>query len=270
MTTRRTVLKALGTSALFPSVVAIAQPAGKVWRIGMLETTTMAQNVANLNGFRQGMRELGYTEGKNYILEYRTADGRAERFAALASELVGLKVDFIVARGTPATQAAIKASETIPVVTTAVGDPFVLVKNLSRPGGHFTGLTSITSELQAKRVEILKETIPGMTRIAVMLNLSNPAQPQEWKEMEAAARSLGVQAILLDVRKPDDIGPAFEAAIKQRANALAVQAQRLPHVGAKSLALLAVIFHVLQDFGEHGIGAAGVEIFSHDGVGVRR
>ena len=116
-----------------------------------------------------------------------------ERFPDLASELVRLKVDLIVTRGTPATQAAIKASGTVPVVTTAVGDPFVLVTNLTRPGGNFTGLTSITSQLQAKRIEVLKETLPWIARVAVMLNLSNPAQPQEWKEMAAAARSLGVQ-----------------------------------------------------------------------------
>ena len=234
---RRKLLAALGTGVLAAPLIAFAQQPGKVWRIGMLETTSMTQNAANLDAFRQGLRALGYyAEGQNFVIEYRSADGRAERFPDLASELVRLKVDLIVARGTPATQSAIKASGTIPVVTTAVGDPFVLVKNLSRPGGIFTGLTSITSELQAKRVEILKETIPGMTRIAVMLNMSNPAQPQEWKEMETAARSLGIQPLLLDVRKPDDIGPAFDSAIRQRANALAVGQETLIQANGKLIA----------------------------------
>lgn len=230
------MLAALGSGALAAPLISFAQQQGKVWRIGMLETASMTQNAANLDAFRQGLRALGYAEGQNFVIEYRSADGRAERFPDLASELVRLKVDLFVARGTPATQSAIKASGAIPVVTTAVGDPFVLVKSLSRPGGIFTGLTSITSELQAKRVEILKETIPGMTRIAVMLNMSNPAQPQEWKEMEAAARSLGIQPLLLDVRKPDDIGPAFDAAIRQRANALAVGQETLIQANGKLIA----------------------------------
>ncbi len=236
MTTRREMLITLGASALAPA--AFAQAQGQR-RIGLLETTALADNAANVEAFRLGMREFGYVENKHYVVEYRSADGRAERFPQLAAELVGLKIDVIVARGTPATRAANEASATIPVVTTAVGDPYVLVKNLARPGGKITGLTSITSELQAKRVEILKELVPKMSRMAILLNLSNPAQPQEWKEMESAARSLGIQPRLLDIRKAEDIAPAFEAARRDRVNALAVGQDTLMQVNGGAIAALA-------------------------------
>ena len=240
MSTRRDLLIAMGSGLFAVPFRSSAQQQGKVWRIGMLDTTSQALNAANLKSFQQGLRELGYVEGKNIIIEYRSADGRPERFPDLASELIRTQVDLIVARGTPASQAAIKASSTIPVVINMVGDPFVLVKSLSRPGSNFTGLTSMTSELQAKRVEILKDTIPGATRIAVMLNLSNPAQPQEWKEMGMAAKSLGVQPHLLDIRKPEDIEPSFEAAIKQRVHALVVGQEGLIQANAKRIAEFAM------------------------------
>jgi putative ABC transport system substrate-binding protein len=190
-------------------------------------------NTANLEALRLGLRELGYVEGKNLVIVYRSADGRAERFPELVSELIHEKVELIVARGTPATQAANASLTSTPVVTTAVGDPYVLVKNLAKPGGKITGLTSITSELQAKRVEIIKELVPKISRIAVMLNLSNPAQPQEWKEMEAAARLLGLQPQLLDIRKREDIGAAFDTALNQRTNALAIGQETLIQANGK-------------------------------------
>ena len=223
MDRRRFLLTSLAGAVAGP-LAGEAQPAGKVYRIGMLERTSTTINAANLNGFRQGLRELGYVEGKDFIIEYRSADGRDERYPGLVTELVGLKVDLILTRGTPATLAAKNASGTIPVVMTSIGDPVGqgIVASLARPGGNVTGLTSVATELYAKRVELLRELVPRAARIAALFHMSNPAVPPQWKEVETAARSLGIQPQLLDVRKREDLGPAFEGAIRQRADALVV------------------------------------------------
>ena len=201
-----------------------AQQAGKVYSIGVLERTTIALNAANFEAFRQGLRELGYVEGKNFVIEYRSADGRDERFPGLATELVRLKVDLILTRGTPAALAAKNATGAIPVVMTGIGDPVGqgVVASLARPGGNVTGVTPLTTELYGKRVELLKELVPRAARIAAFFNMSNPAIPSAWKEVEMAARSLGIQPQLLDVRTPEDLGRAFDAAISQRALGLVV------------------------------------------------
>jgi putative ABC transport system substrate-binding protein len=218
---RRVFITLLGATATWP-LTAHAQ--GRVYRIGMLETISEALNAANLAAFRESLRDLGYIERKNFVIEYRSADGRAERFADLATELVGLKVDLIVTRGTPATLAAKTATTTIPVVMAAVSEPFGsgLVTSLARPGGNITGLSSFATMLDAKRVEILREAVPGIVRIATFLNMGNPVQVGEWKAIEAAAQSMGIQPQLVDLRKVEDIGPAFLAAIGQHADALVV------------------------------------------------
>jgi putative tryptophan/tyrosine transport system substrate-binding protein len=205
-------------------LAAEAQPAGKMYRIGVLETTSVTLNAANLEAFRQGLRELGYKEGQNLEIAYRSSDGRDERFSGLASELVHLKVDLILTRGTPAALAAKSASPTIPVVMAASGDPVGsgLVASLGRPGGNVTGLSLFNVEIYAKRVELLRELVPRLTRIAGLFNMSNPVLPLQWKEVERAARSLGIQPQLLDVRRSEDLPRAFDAAAKQRAQALIV------------------------------------------------
>ena len=150
--------------------------------------------------FDEDWRELGYVEGKNYVIEYRSADGRDERFPGLAAELVRLQVDLILTRGTPAALAAKNATGTIPVVITGVGDPLGqgLVAGLPRPGGNITGLSATVNETYPKRVDLLRELVPGAARIAALFNMSNPAVPAAWKEVEMAARSVGIQAQLLD------------------------------------------------------------------------
>jgi len=222
MNRRDTVLALVALGAASGPLAALAQQQGKVWRIGMLETSSMVPNGANLNAFRQGLRELGYVEGRNYVIEYRWAEGRNERFPELATELVRQKVDLIVTRGTPATLAAKKATTTIPVVTTATGAPLLFAASLARPAGNVTGLTSINTELEGKRVELIREIIPGFARFAYLQNMGNAAVPAAWKELERAAQSLGIQALLLDVRKLEDIGPAFDDARRQRADVLVV------------------------------------------------
>jgi putative tryptophan/tyrosine transport system substrate-binding protein len=211
-------------SFVLAPLAAEGQQAGKIYRIGMLETTSMALNAVNLDAFRQGLRELGYVEGRNFMIEYRSADGRRERFPELATELVRLKVDVILTRGTPAVMAAKNATGTIPVVMAASGDPLLsgVVAGLARPGGNVTGLSAIVVEVTGKRLQLLREVVPGVSRIASLLDMGNPNNALQWKETEIVAQSLGVQPQLLDIRKPGDFGGAFDAAIRQRAGAMVV------------------------------------------------
>ena len=199
-----------------------AQPAAKPYRIGILETLPAARNAANLDAFRRGLRDLGYVEGRNLVIEYRSADGRAERFPGLAAELVRLKVDVIVTRGTPAARAAKSATERIPTVMATMGDPHAIVASFAHPGGNITGVTTFSTELTGKRIELLKELVPRLSRIALLHNMGNPAAPPEWEETKAAARALGLQAELLDVRSQDDLGRAFELAGRRGVDAFVV------------------------------------------------
>jgi ABC-type uncharacterized transport system substrate-binding protein len=241
MIARRTFLAGTGAVLLAAPLAAEAQRAGKVTRIGVLEPTSMALNAANLDAFRQGLRELGYVEGQNFVVEYRSADGRGERFPDLAAELVRLKVDVILTRGTPAVIAAKNATRTIPVVMAASGDPVLsgVVASLARPGGNVTGLSAIVGEVSGKRLELLREVIPGVSRIVGLFNMSNPIDALQWKETEIAASSLRVQLQLLDVRKPGDFGRAFDAATKQRAGALVVGVDALTWANRRSIVDLA-------------------------------
>src|SRR5262249_25789255 len=177
----------------------------------------------------------------NLDLIYRSSDGRDDRFPSLASELVGLKVDLILTRGTPASLAAKRATPTIPVVMAAAGDPVGtgLVASLGRPGGNVTGLSNFNVEIYAKRLELLKELLPRLTRIAGLFNMGNPVLPIQWKEVERSARSLGVKPQLLDVRRPDDLPRAFDAAAKERADALIVALDGLTQANLRLIAELA-------------------------------
>ena len=217
---RRTFIGSVAFGLFVVPVASLAQQVGKVYRVGMLETTPMAMNAANLDAFRQQLRELGYVEGRNLIIEYRSADGRSERFAGLAAELVNMKVDLIVTRGSLATQAAKNATRTIPVVMANVGEPLQFVASLARPGGNITGLSSLIVDTETKRLGLLRELLPGSKRIAVLINLDNPASRLQWKELETAAPSMGVKLQLLDVREPDGLEPAFAAANQQHADGL--------------------------------------------------
>jgi putative ABC transport system substrate-binding protein len=239
MNNRRKLLIALGAGALIAPFGVFAQQQSKIWRIGVLETTSMTINAANLNAFLKGMRELGYVEGRNFIIDYRSADGRAERFPDLAAELVRGTVDLIVTRGTPASGAATKTTRTIPVVTVAIAEPLLFAASLARPGGNITGLSSIQPELSAKRLELLREMVPGVARIAVLMNMGNAALPPQWKEVETAARSIGVQVQLFDVRRAEDLDRAFEGAVKQRAKALVVGQDGLIQANGKHIVELA-------------------------------
>jgi len=176
------VVVAVALVCMSVPLAAGAQQPGKLYRIGMLEAIPAAKNAANLDALRKGLRELGYVEGRNLIIEYRSADGRAERFPDLAAELVRLKVDLIVTRGTPATRAAKDATETIPVVMATMGNPHPIVASFAHPGGNLTGVTTFSTELTGKRIELLKELAPSLSRVALLHNMGNPAVPPEWEE----------------------------------------------------------------------------------------
>lgn len=238
---RGALVLALLLSSLAAPLAVDSQPPAKVYRIGMLERMSPAINAANLDGFRRGLRELGYVEEKNFVIEYRSADGRDERFPALATELVRLKVDLIVTRGTPATLAAKSATDTIPVIIVGAGDPVAqgIVASLARPGANVTGLSPMVTETYPKRVELLKALVPRAARIAALFNMGNPANPPDWKGVEMAARSLGMQAQLLDVRKPEDLGPAFDAVVRQRVDGLVVGVDTLTLANRRHIVELA-------------------------------
>jgi len=221
---RRVFIRGIALSLLAGPPIARSQQPEKVYRIGILESIPASQNTANLNALRKGLEQLGYVEGKNLIIEYRSSDGRAERFPDLASGLVRLNVDLLVTRGTPATMAAKNAAGTIPVVMATMGDPSALVGSYAHPGGNVTGVTTFTTELTAKRLELLKEVVPRLSRVALLHNMGNPAAPPEWEEVKTAARLLDVEAELLDVRKEADLSGALELAARHHVGALVIGA----------------------------------------------
>ena len=223
MVTRRKVLVGFGLGALSSALPLFAQQ-GKVWRVGVLETTSKDLNSANYSALRKGLQELGYVEGKNLLFEYRSADGRPEKFEALASELARLKVDVILTRGTPATHAASKLKGNIPVVTAASSTMVEsgFAKSLSHPGGKVTGLDPFASDLFAKRVQLLKELLPKIARIGSLLDMGHPLSRATWEDTATSARSLGVDTELLGYRKSEDLPAVFDLAVKQRVGAIIV------------------------------------------------
>ena len=199
------------------------QPASEVPRVGFLAVGSRDGRAFMIEGFLKGLREHGYVEGQNIVIEYRFSADRDDRLPALAGELVALKVRLILASGTPASFAAKQATSTIPIVMGGlVADPVEtgLVASLAHPGGNITGMSLMTAPLGGKRLELLKRTVPDLTRVAVFWNPPNPAYGPILKELEAAAPTLGVKLQRLEVRVPGDFEGAFEAAIRQRAGAL--------------------------------------------------
>ena len=206
------------------STLAEAQQPKKVSRIGVLWLYSPAIASPFAEAFRQGLRELGYVEGKNIVIEYRHADGKYDRLPSLAVELVRLNVDVIVTASTQAAQACQQATRSIPIVMTNVSDPVEsrLVSSLARPGGNVTGLSLMHPDLSGKRLELLKEVIPKLSRVAVLSNLSNPIIRPLLRETEAAARALDIQLQVVEVRDPIELDSAFGAMTRDRAGALVV------------------------------------------------
>jgi putative ABC transport system substrate-binding protein len=225
---RRRFISLLGGATAWP-LVARAQEAGRVYRIGFLGNSTAALEVNLVEPFRDGLRNLGYIEGRNILIEYRWAEGKYERFPALIAELIALKVDAIVTAGTPASLAVKMAATAIPLVMVAVGDPVAtgLVASLGRPGGNITGLTSISSEMAGKRLELLREVVPKLSHIAVLWNAASPIQLIDERETRAAAKVLGVKMLSLGVRTGEEIEDALTTIVRERPGALLVLADRL-------------------------------------------
>ena len=210
-----------------------AQQAKKVARIGLLVPGSQSAFAIRTDALRQGLRELGYVEGQNIVIEYRYGEGKTDRFPDLATELDQLKVDVIVVGGASATRAAKNVTKLIPIVMANVTDPVVLgfVASLARPGGNITGLTNLAPELGGKRLELLKEIVPKLSRVAVLGDPTSPGHATGWRETEIAARSLGVQVQSLEVRAPNpDFEGAFSAITRDRANALLTLSQPLIRV----------------------------------------
>ena len=222
---RRQFITLIGGAAAAWPLTARAQQTGKVWRIGMLDTARRELNTANVVAFQNGLRQFGFVEPENLVIEYRSAEGQYERLPDLVSELLHLKVDVIMVRGTVEIVAVKNATSTTPVVMTAVGDPVAagVVANLSHPGGNITGLSSLTTDLEIKRYQFLKELLPGVKRVG---NLQDPEgraagrlPASRWNER---ARSLAIEVHDLDVRNITDLSRAFDLATNQRVEAMRV------------------------------------------------
>ena len=223
MITRASLTALLASSLVaLPPAAKAQQKAGKVYRIGVLDNAPAVQNAANLEAFRQGLRELGYVEGQNFVIDYRSPSS-ADKFPELANALVRSDVDLILTRGTAAVTAAKNATRTIPIVMAASGDPLGagVVTELARPSGNVTGLSALTAELSGKRLELLKDAIPGLQRIAAIFDRQTVLVTM-WRATEHAARAMGLEPQILYIDKAADLGPTFDAALKQRAGAVLV------------------------------------------------
>ena len=256
---RREFITLLAGAAGWPPAVASAQQSDHVWRIGLVETTSAELNATNLAAFRRGLQELGYTEGRNLVLEYRSADGDASRFPALTSELIGLKVDLIVARGTPAAsrrQAGDEDNSRDHGRRRAAPD----FDSLARPGGNITGLSGVQPELETKRLELLTEMAPGSAGVAALLNMGNPVTAPQLKELDRAARLKGLPFRLFDVRERHDIERAFTA-IDGSSEAVVVGLEALTQAHRKLIAELAVKYRLPAIYGGREFVDAGGLMF---------
>ena len=220
---RKFVFWLLSTVLLATSAASAQQPA-KVARVGVLSSLSPSAVSARMDAFREGLRELGYVEGKNIVIEYRWAEGKVERLPELAAELVRLKVDVIVTGGPAVNRSAKAATAAIPIVLSFDNDPVGngFAASLARPGGNITGLSTLAPEISGKQLELLKEIVPKLLRVAIFGNSLQPGNPQALKETELAAGALGVRLQHLDIRDPQDIATAFRDANKGRANAVLV------------------------------------------------
>ena len=218
---------AFGAGALAAPFSCFAQQQGKVWRIGFLGArlrSTPSNPEVYYDAFVQGMRELGYVEGKNLVIEWRFADGKYERLPGLAAELVQMKVEVIVTHTTPAIQAAQRATRTIPIVAAVVGDPVGsgFAASLARPGGNITGLSNIAVDVSPKHIELLKTMIPRLSRVANLVNPGNSSHLAVLKSVQAAARQVGIKILPMDARAPEEIERGFATMARERAESVIV------------------------------------------------
>jgi putative ABC transport system substrate-binding protein len=242
MNNRRKLVIALGAGALV-APFAFAQQQGKVWRVGFLSTRRVEISDSDFayGSFRQGMRELGYVEGKNLVIEWRSAEGKTERLPALAAELVRLNVDVIVAASTPGVAAAQKATTSIPIVMTSILDPVGsgFVASLAHPGGNITGLKNFFGELGPKQLEMLRSVVPKLTRVAILSNPNNAGMAAVLKNVPVAAQKIGVTILSFDAASPPEIESAFSKMAQEKAGAVIVVADAVFITQAHQIAELA-------------------------------
>jgi ABC-type uncharacterized transport system substrate-binding protein len=222
--TRRRIVIALGASALAAPLRGFAQQQGRVWRIGFLLEGEQSSYVPLIDAFKAGMRELGYTEGRDYAIEQRSAQNDLARIPALAAELLALKVDVIVPSGTSSAVAASKATREIPILIAIIGDPVGsgLAASLRRPGANVTGLTNLASELFTKRLDLLRQILPGMRRVAFLYNPDNTANVLGLRQFEFDCTKLGFKSIRVPVRKADEIAATFNTLQRDKAQGMIV------------------------------------------------
>jgi ABC-type uncharacterized transport system substrate-binding protein len=255
---RREFIFTLGGAAAAWPLAAVAQQSARLPTIGFFGRTTRSAAVEWTAAFVQRLRELGWIEGRTIAIEYRWAEGREQRFAEIVAEFVRLKADVIVTSGTPQVLAAKQVTSVIPIVFATAGDPVAsgLVASLARPGGNVTGLATLVPDLAGKRLELLREVVPGLRRLAIMGNVGNPVTVVEFREVRAAAGTLGLEAHTLEIRRAQDIAPSFEA-LKGQADALYVCIDALidtHRVRINTLALGARLptMHASREYAEAG------------------
>lgn len=226
--TRRKLLIALGAGLIGAPFGTRAQPAGKMFQVGYVGNSTPSVEAALVEAFRQGLRERGYAEGKNIVVHYRWAEGRIDRMPDIVADLIRLRVDVLVMAGTPAVIAAKQATTSIPIVMAAIGDAVAtgIVPNLARPGGNVTGLSTLYPDLEGKRLEILRELVPRLQRLALLTNPANPFTQVILKATQAAAAKLRMPVQTFEVSAADQFERVFAALAKARPDALAVLADR--------------------------------------------
>jgi putative ABC transport system substrate-binding protein len=263
---RREFITLLGGAAAAWPLVARAQQAGKIYRIGFLWDSPDAFLDA-LEAFRQGLRDLGYVEGRNIAIEYRWAEGKPERMRELAEELVRLKVDVIVAPSSIYTEAAKRATSTIPIIFVSHADPLGNrhVASLARPGGNITGLSLMMTETNVKGLELLKEAVPGISRVAVIFDPATPSHGPGLKAVKAAGPTLGLRIQSVPVRSATEYDSAFAAIVRERADAVLVLSTPLFIAGAKRLAELCLVNKLPSLFGpKHHVQEGGLMSYSPD------
>lgn len=251
---RRYMVLALGVlCAATVSFASLAQPQTKIWRVGFLTLRPRPPSLSShyYGAFPKGMRELGYIEGKNLVIEWRFADGNLERLPELAAELVQLKVDVIVASGSPAIRAAQKATATIPIVMGTTSDPVGggFVNSLARPGGNITGLSNLGGDISTKLLELLLSVVPKASRVGVLLSSTSTTYGTNSANIQAAAQKLGVKTLLADVRTPQEIEEAFSMMSREKADAVIVSSSAFLGVQGQQIADLANKYRLPSIFG---------------------
>ena len=256
---RREFLAALVAASLTPQRAAQAQPTRRTYRIAVVEPTSAQLNATNVAALRRGLEELGYVDGRNLVLDYRSADGNAALYPGLVAEVIGRNPDLIIARGTPAALAVKRATRTIPAVM-IVGEPLLVVDSLARPGGNITGFSGVQPELETKRMELLKEIAPSTTGLAALLNMGNPVSAPQLEELQKGAQSRGWRFRLFDVRKREDIEQAF-AALDKSSDAIIVGLEALTQAHRGLIADLAAKSRLPAIYGGREFMEAGGLIF---------